>query len=76
MRFPNGHLYPLFQQVESQLQNYKVIEDEVSEVLALIHTHDDEGNLLFEKDSNGGYIHRLRIQKRKRRTDESGPTTV
>ena len=61
---PNGHLYPLFQQVESQLQNYKVIEDEVSEVLALIHTHDDEGNLLFEKDTDGGYIHRLRIQKR------------
>ncbi|MCY4554051.1 MAG: DEAD/DEAH box helicase family protein, partial [Candidatus Poribacteria bacterium] len=61
---PNGHLYPLFQQVESQLQNYKVIKDEVSEVLALIHTHDDEGNLLFEKDTNGDYIHRLRIQKR------------
>ena len=61
---PHGHLYPLFQQVESQLQNYKVIEDEVSEVLALIHTHDDEGNLLFEKDTNGDYIHRLRIQKR------------
>ena len=61
---PNGHLYPLFQQVESQLQNYKVIEDEVSEVLALIHTHDDGGNLLFEKDTDGGYIHRLRIQRR------------
>ena len=61
---PSGHLYPLFQQVESQLQNYKVIKDEVSEVLALIHTHDDEGNLLFEKDTNGDYIHRLRIQKR------------
>ena len=61
---PHEHLYPLFQQVESQLQNYKVIEDEVSEVLALIHTHDDEGNLLFEKDTNGDYIHRLRIQKR------------
>ena len=61
---PSGHLYPLFQQVESQLQNYKVVKDEVSEVLALIHTHDDEGNLLFEKDTNGDYIHRLRIQKR------------
>ena len=60
---PNGHLYPLFQQVESQLQNYEVIEDEVSEVLALIHTHDAEGNLLFEKDADGSYIHRLRIQK-------------
>ena len=61
---PSGHLYALFQQVESQLQNYKVVKDEVSEVLALIHTHDDEGNLLFEKDANGDYIHRLRIQKR------------
>ena len=61
---PNEHLYPLFQQVESQLQNYKVTKDEVSEVLALIHTHDDEGNLLFQKDSDGGYIHRLRIQRR------------
>ena len=50
---PEGHLYPLFQQVESQVQNYKVVKDEVSEVLALIHTHDDEGNLLFEKDTNG-----------------------
>ena len=46
------------------MQNYKVTKDEVSEVLALIHTHDDEGNLLFEKDTDGGYIHRLRIQKR------------
>ena len=27
---PNGHLYPLYQQVESQLQNYKVIEEEIS----------------------------------------------
>ena len=61
---PNEHLYPLFQQVESQLKNYKVVKDEVFEVLALIHTHDDEGNLLFEKDANGGYIHRLQIQKR------------
>ena len=61
---PNGHLYPLFKQIEKQLQNYKVIEEEVSEVLALIHTHDDEGNLLFQKDADGGYIHRLRIQKR------------
>ena len=61
---PNEHLYALFQQVESQLQNYKVIQEEVSEVLALIHTHDDEGNLLFEKDTDGDYIHRLRIQKR------------
>ena len=60
---PNGHLYPLYQQVESQLQNYKVIEEEISDVLALIHTHDDEGNPVFEQDTDGTYIHRLRIQK-------------
>ncbi len=37
---PNEHLYPLYQQVESQLKNYTVIEEEISDVLALIHTHD------------------------------------
>ena len=57
--------------MESQLQNYKVIEEEVSEVLALIHTHDDEGNLLFEKDSDGDYIPPLTDTKEKRRTDEN-----
>ena len=62
-KIPNGHLYPLYQQVESQLQNYKVIEEEISDVLALIHTHDDEGNPVFEQDTDGTYIHRLRIQK-------------
>ena len=61
---PNAHIYPLFQQVESQIQNYKVIKEEIKEVLALIHTHDSNGNLLFDQDSNGNYIHRLRVQKR------------
>ncbi len=61
---PNAHIYPLFQQVESQMQNYKEIKEEIKEVLALIHTHDTNGNPLFEQDSNGNYIHRLRIQKR------------
>ena len=61
---PNAHIYPLFQQVESQMSNYKVIKEEIKEVLALIHTHDTNGNPLFEQDSNGNYIHRLRVQKR------------
>ena len=61
---PNAHIYPLFQQVESQMQNYKEIKEEIKEVLALIHTHDTNGNPLFEQDTNGNYIHRLRIQKR------------
>ena len=61
---PNAHIYLLFQQVESQMQNYKEIKEEIKEVLALIHTHDTNGNPLFEQDSNGNYIHRLRVQKR------------
>ncbi len=61
---PNAHIYPLFQQVETKIQNYKVIKEEIKEVLALIHTHDTNGNPLFEQDANGNYIHRLRVQKR------------
>ncbi len=62
---PHAHLYPLFQQVERQLQSYKVVEEEVREVIALIRTHDEEGTPLFqETDADGYYIHRLRLLKR------------
>ena len=36
----------------------------MTEVLALIRIHDDRGNLLFEKDTDGSYFHRLRLLKR------------
>ena len=61
---PNKHLTPLYQQVDKQLKNYTEIEEQVTEVLALIHVHDDEGNPLFEKDDDGHYIHRLQYLKR------------
>ena len=62
---PNEHLYPLYQQVEEQLKNYEEIEEEVTEALALIRIHDDEGKPIFkEKDADGFYIHRLRLLKR------------
>ena len=62
---PQGHLYPLFRQVERQLQNYEVVEEEVREGLALIRTHDEEGKPVFqETDADGYYIHRLRLLKR------------
>lgn len=62
---PQGHLYPLFRQVERQLQNYEVVQEEVREGLALIRTHDEEGKPVFqETDADGYYIHRLRLLKR------------
>lgn len=61
---PNKHLTSLYQQVNEQLKNYKEIEEQVTEALALIHIHDNEGTPLFEKDADGYYIHRLRLLKR------------
>ncbi len=61
---PNTHLYLLYRQVENQLQNYDVIDEEVTETLALINLIDEEGKSLFEKDADGCYIHRLRLRKR------------
>ena len=60
---PNNHVSLLIKQVETQTQNYKEIKEEISDVRALIHTHDDKGNPVFEQDLNGDYIHRLRIRK-------------
>ena len=47
---PYEHFDSLCKQVEDQQQNYEVIEEQIAEHLALIRIHDDDGNLLFEKD--------------------------
>ena len=63
---PNGHLEPLCKQIDSQLQDYEVITETITDALALIHIYDDEGGPIFEeKDDDGFYIHRLRVQKSK-----------
>ena len=63
---PNGHLDPLCRQIDSQLQDYEVIKETVAEALALIHIYNDEGKPIFEeKDEDGLYIHRIRVQKSK-----------
>ena len=63
---PNGHLDPLCKQIDSQLQDYETIKETVTDALALIHIYDDEGKPIFEeKDDDGFYIHRLRVQKSK-----------
>lgn len=60
---PNKHIYHLYKQVESQLQNYREGKEMVTEELALIRVHDDKGNTLFEKDENDNYFHRLRLKQ-------------
>ena len=60
---PNKHIYHLYKQVESQLQNYREGKEMVTEELALIRVHDDKGNALFEKDENDNYFHRLRLKQ-------------
>ena len=63
---PNGHLDPLCRQIDSQLKDYETINETVTDALALIHIYDDEGEPIFEeKDEEGFYIHRLRVQKSK-----------
>ena len=63
---PYEHFDSLCKQVEDQQQNYEVIEERITEYLALIRIHDDDGNLLFEKDDTDGcYIHRVRLRKSK-----------
>ncbi len=60
---PNSHLYGLFQQVEEQQANYKTVEENITEAMALIRVQDEDGKDVFEKDEDGVYIHRLRLLK-------------
>ena len=63
---PYEHFDSLCKQVEDQQQNYEVIEEQIAEHLALIRIHDDDGNLLFEKDdTDGSYVHKVRLRKSK-----------
>ena len=65
-QIPYTHFDSLCKQVEDQQQNYEVIEEQIAEHLALIRIHDDEGNLLFEKDdTDGSYVHKVRLRKSK-----------
>ena len=60
-QIPYEHFDSLCKQVEDQQQNYEVIEEQIAEHLALIRIHDDDGNLLFEKDdAEDCYVHKVR----------------
>ena len=60
---PQNHLYGIFDQVEKQGENYEIVEEEVTEAMALIRFKDEHGEDVFEKDENSSYVHRLRMQK-------------
>ena len=63
---PYKHFDSLCKQVEDQQQDYEVIEETITEYLALIRIHDDDGNLLFEKDETEDcYVHKVRLRKSK-----------
>jgi len=59
---PNGDLYELFQQVEELQADYKTVTEKVTEALALIRTHDEDGEALFSEE-NGVLVHRLRMSQ-------------
>ena len=65
-KVPSKHFHSLCKQIEEQQQNYEVIEEKITEHLALIRIHDDDGNLLFEKDdAEDCYVHKVRLRKSK-----------
>ena len=57
---PQNHLTALLTQIEAQTAGYETTEERITEVLALIHTHDADGTALFEQDADGVLTHRLR----------------
>lgn len=65
---PDDHLYGLFGQAENQQANYETIDEQVTEVMALIRLQDEDGKDLFEKqtseDGSSVYVHRLRMLRR------------
>ena len=46
---PTSHLYGLFQQVEDKQANYKIVEEKITEVMALIRVQDENGEDIFKK---------------------------
>lgn len=60
---PRYHLQELFTQVEAQTQNYKSIEEKITEALALIKFQDEEQKPVFDKNEQGVYCHTIRYKK-------------
>ena len=59
---PKAHLDKLREQAEESLGTYEKHEERLMRVLALIHTHNDQGEPLFELQ-NGQFFHTLQFSK-------------
>ena len=57
---PRAHMAQLFDQIETQTAAYEEVEEQVTEVLALIKFVDENGEPTFSKDHSGAYYHTIR----------------
>ncbi len=62
-KVPESHIYGLLEQVEGWQSNYELADEEVTEVMALIRIHDENGNPVFEEEG-GQYVHHIRMLRR------------
>jgi hypothetical protein len=60
---PTSHLIKLFEQVESQVCNYKITTEEVEEALAIIRLNNFDGNRNFQLDAEGRLFTEIRYTK-------------
>lgn len=61
-QIPRNHLQALFEQVESQVQNYKIITETITEALAIIKFQDEAQKEVFTKNEKGIYCHTIRYK--------------
>ena len=59
---PKQHLESLFNQIEKQINKYKITTEEITEALAIIKIQDEDGNYNFQKDGNGVFYHKIRFK--------------
>jgi len=60
---PRNHLQALFEQVETQSQNYKTVQEKITQALALIKFKDEEGKDIFNKNEQGIFCHIIRYKQ-------------
>lgn len=66
---PRDHVPDLARQVERQTAKYRVVEEQVTEALALIRVHDHDGTPLFEEE-DGQLVHRIRYTESRHKAME------
>lgn len=60
---PKYHISKLCAQIDAQRKNYRMVEKQVTEVLAIIKIKDEFGNHVFKPNDEGVYCHTIRFKK-------------